>query len=223
MFHDKMYPAFLKKINNNAHITFADQDINQPIIHGGYNNEKFEFHGLHFHWGSKNFRGSEHLINFQHPPGEAHFVHFNKKYKTIAEAITKADGLLVLAFFLKIKYNIEYEDSGLIQRIANAVKLLVQEDKDEPIFLGDMSLDDIIGNKPGLDRYAFYKGSLTTPPCTENVFWYIFPHPIHVTNADLDAFRQLKDNNGKSMSDNFRPLQAINGRTIRVNGFKIQI
>lgn len=34
---------------------------------------------------------------------EAHLVHYNSKYKDFAEAVSKPDGLAVVAFFLEVR------------------------------------------------------------------------------------------------------------------------
>ena len=40
-------------------------------------------------------------------------------------------------------------------------------------------------------QYYRYKGSLTAPPCTENVRWIIFKQPIGIRLMQLDEFRKL--------------------------------
>ena len=50
-----------------------------------------------------------------------------------------------------------------------------------------------------------YRGSLTMPPCTENVEWVVFAEPLEVAQSDIDAFRQI-------FAMNARPTQPINRR-----------
>ncbi|WP_174769853.1 carbonic anhydrase [Paraburkholderia hayleyella] len=50
-----------------------------------------------------------------------------------------------------------------------------------------------------------YTGSLTTPPCTENVHWLVLEEPIEMSAKQIQAFR-------KEFSDNHRPVQPFNGR-----------
>jgi carbonic anhydrase len=50
-----------------------------------------------------------------------------------------------------------------------------------------------------------YRGSLTMPPCTENVDWVVFAEPIEVSQSDIDVFRQI-------FAMNARPIQSINRR-----------
>jgi carbonic anhydrase len=53
-----------------------------------------------------------------------------------------------------------------------------------------------------------YEGSLTTPPCTETVTWIVLDTPATATDAQISAFNSLVPNN-------YRPLQALNGRVIK--------
>jgi carbonic anhydrase len=50
-----------------------------------------------------------------------------------------------------------------------------------------------------------YKGSLTTPPCSEVVDWNVYEHPIEVAAEDIEAFKVI-------FPMNARPLQPVNRR-----------
>lgn len=52
-----------------------------------------------------------------------------------------------------------------------------------------------------------YQGSLTSPPCTENVAWTVLLDPLIVSDAALFAFNSIFPNNA-------RPLQPLNRRYI---------
>jgi hypothetical protein len=41
-----------------------------------------------------------------------------------------------------------------------------------------------------LQDFWRYQGSLTTPPCTENVIWTIFKDPILFIESEFKSFRQ---------------------------------
>ena len=68
-----------------------------------------------------------------------------------------------------------------------------------------VNLTDILPSKLG---YYSYDGSLTTPPCTEGVTFYILRTHGTVSREQLEAFPFKK---------NARPTQALNGRKIREN------
>jgi carbonic anhydrase len=55
--------------------------------------------------------------------------------------------------------------------------------------------------------YYSFKGSLTTPPCSEEVSWYVLKTPVKVEAAQVAAF-------GKLYPMNARPTQPLNGRSI---------
>jgi carbonic anhydrase len=59
------------------------------------------------------------------------------------------------------------------------------------------------------DERSFYEfiGSLTTPPCSENVLWRVLKTPVEVSPSQLAAFRKLYKMNA-------RPVQPLNGRII---------
>jgi carbonic anhydrase len=50
-----------------------------------------------------------------------------------------------------------------------------------------------------------YKGSLTTPPCSESVDWVIMETPIQASAAQIRGLEQV-------YAANARPLQPLNRR-----------
>jgi carbonic anhydrase len=56
--------------------------------------------------------------------------------------------------------------------------------------------------------YYTYGGSLTTPPCTENVTWVVLAKPATLSGSQFQDFRRI-------LGNDFRPLQRSNGRVIR--------
>lgn len=57
-----------------------------------------------------------------------------------------------------------------------------------------------------LSAYSF-EGSLTTPPCSEGVKWYVLKKPIELSKAQISAFRRI-------FKMNARPIQSANGRKV---------
>jgi len=200
------------KITNNGHsvvLQFADSGQPKPLLFGGNlpKGEIFEFDGLHWHWGADSQRGSEHRLDGVSFPVEMHLVHFNKKYGSLESAANKADGLAVAAFFIKVSGR---DNKGYSRVIKN---LYTIKDEKDVAGIGLHSLKDLIPSD-ATNQHFFYQGSLTTPPCTENVFWNVFLDTNYLSEKQLSAFRTLKTQNGRSISDNYRPLQKRNGRQI---------
>ena len=61
---------------------------------------------------------------------------------------------------------------------------------------------------PKDQRYYQFLGSLTTPPCTENVLWMVLKQPTQVSKDQIRLFQQLYPSNA-------RPVQPVNGRPVR--------
>jgi carbonic anhydrase len=56
--------------------------------------------------------------------------------------------------------------------------------------------------------YYIYEGSLTAPPCTEGVTWYVLKTPIEVSAGQIAAFAKLYPHD-------VRPPQPLNGRIVK--------
>jgi carbonic anhydrase len=70
-----------------------------------------------------------------------------------------------------------------------------------------------------LDGLFHYQGSLTTPPCTEGVAWYVLSTPATVSKAQVERLEQvLIDTSPIGFAHNNRPIQDRAGRTIERDG-----
>ncbi len=63
---------------------------------------------------------------------------------------------------------------------------------------------------PSKRAYYTFEGSLTTPPCSEGVRWFVLKQPTSISGAEIAAF-------GKLYPMNARPVQALNGREIKAS------
>ena len=56
--------------------------------------------------------------------------------------------------------------------------------------------------------YYTYLGSLTTPPCSENVTWIVLKNTAEMSKQQFKTFRDI-------LGNDFRPLQERNNRVVR--------
>jgi carbonic anhydrase len=66
------------------------------------------------------------------------------------------------------------------------------------------------GLLPGNRSYWTYMGSLTTPPCTEGVRWFVMKQPITLSQTQLMKYTWM-------FHVNTRPFQDANGRKIEAS------
>jgi carbonic anhydrase len=72
---------------------------------------------------------------------------------------------------------------------------------------------DISQNLPEEKGYFTYEGSLTTPPCSENVTWIVFKEPIEIALEQVELLKYLMPVN------NYREEQPHHGRVIYSTSF----
>ena len=123
---------------------------------------------------------SEHTVDGKHYPLEAHFVNQSQ------------DGrIAVIGVFFKAGR----ENLGFEEVLADVTNKKIDAITD---------IDKII---PENKSFYHYLGSLTTPPLTENVEWYLMKAPLEVSQAQLAAFKKLYAHNN-------REIQPLNDRKI---------
>ena len=60
---------------------------------------------------------------------------------------------------------------------------------------------------PAAHAYYTFEGSLTTPPCSEGVRWFLLKKPATLSPQEITAFARIYPMNA-------RPVQPVNGREV---------
>ncbi|XP_020038348.1 carbonic anhydrase 1 isoform X1 [Castor canadensis] len=207
-------PANAKEIVNvghSFHVVF-DENNNQSVLKGGPLSEGYKLAQFHFHWGSTNDSGSEHTVDGVKYSGELHLVHWNSgKYPSIADAISKSDGLAIIGVLMKVG-----QANPNLQKILDAINAVKTKGKRAPFTNFDPST-----LLPASLDYWTYAGSLTHPPLHESVTWFICKDSISVSPEQLSQFRSLLSNaEGETavpILHNNRPPQPLKGRTVKAS------
>ncbi|XP_037868752.1 putative carbonic anhydrase 3 [Bombyx mori] len=197
-------------VTNNGHTVLIEvKNEPHPRVRGGPLDGDYIFSQMHFHWGDNDTFGSEDTINHRSFPMELHMVFFKEEYGTPTNAVKHHDGLTVLAFFYELDRHQHPAYDDITSALANVTEPYTSVAMSHPFsFLNILPYD--------LKRYFTYKGSLTTPPCSEVVIWLDFEQPIRLTHDQIETFRELKSAHGK-ITHNFRPIQPIGDRIVFYN------
>lgn len=137
---------------------------------------------FHFH------RPSEERINGKAFEMVIHLVHQDPEGKLAVVAVLLDKGL----------------ENPLIQTLWNHMPLEVDQDVTPAVAI------DLNALLPENRAYYTYMGSLTTPPCTEDVLWMVFKQPMPVSADQVAIFSRLYRNNA-------RPIQPSNNRLVKEN------
>jgi carbonic anhydrase len=158
--------------------------VNSQDSYPGYvviGNDQYPLIQFHFH------APSEHTINGVSYDAELHFVNINPNGKAA-----------VLTSLINVgAYNAEFQ-----KVLDNVPTTGGAENSSSGVKLNPMGL------LPTNRREFFtYAGSLTTPPCSEGINFYIFKQPITISADQLAALKAI-------YSGNNRTPQDLNGRVI---------
>jgi carbonic anhydrase len=162
---------------DNGHTIQITNDVPMSTELGGIRYEMVQFH---FH------APSEHTIDGEHTPLEAHFVH-----KSAAGELAVI-GILV--------------EEGAHDVIWEPIIASLPDGPDDDRHVEGLDLD-MSELRPLPRRYYRYEGSLTTPPCSEGVQWVVMAEKRQISRAQMEAMvSHLHHNN--------RPIQPLGSRKI---------
>lgn len=141
---------------------------------------KYELKQFHFH------RPSEEEINGKAYAMTVHLVHADPQGKLAVVAVLLQQG----------------EDNPLVRELWS--DLPKEKDKEEHFNNIQINVASLL---PADHGYYTFDGSLTTPPCSEGVTWYVLKHPVTVTAAEIEQFSKL-------YRHNVRPTQPLYDRVV---------
>jgi carbonic anhydrase len=158
-----------------------------PIFDAHYNNSYITVDGkfyklLNFHMHTH----SENVIDGKQSDLVAHLVH--QSYN---------GDLAVVAVFFE-----ESEENNMDIEKYWGTMPLKRGDRTE---VSGVEISHILPNDT--KHYYTFEGSLTTPPCTEGVKWFVLKDKLSISKAQIEALRKVYPHN-------FRPIQNKNGRKI---------
>ena len=165
------------EILNNGHTIEDDYHNGGTLTVDGHEYKLAQFH---FH------SPSEHTIDGKHAAMEVHLVHKDAEGKLAVIGVMVREGMANPVFAtLWPHLPAQPGRSQAVEGVqVNAAELL-------PLSLASFR----------------YSGSLTTPPCSEQVAWFVLQNPIQASSEQIAEFRKL-------IFGNNRPIQPRNERVI---------
>ena len=160
----------------------------------------YELQQFHMHWGPRTGTGSEHRINGRQAELEIHFVHFKRGADSSQRDYAAVVGVLA---------DVEEGDvSGIWAKLDIPA---IQSNTSSPLSITGLVLSNLLP----IDRsYYYYMGSLTTPPCSEIVQWFVLKNTIKVPSEFLNQLRMVEDPDGHDLEVNYRDAQPIGSRVV---------
>ena len=139
------------------------------------------------------------LVQFHfHKPSEEKVD--GKSHAMVAHLVHKsADGKLAVVAVLL--------DAGGASALIDSIWKNLPKEKEKETLVQSVTVDatNLLPENRG---YYTFQGSLTTPPCSEDVKWLVLKTPVKIAGAEIAAF-------GKIYPMNARPIQPVNGRAVQ--------
>jgi carbonic anhydrase len=174
------YKPSVLKIIDNGHTVQVNYAPGSTITVGGKTYELVQFH---FH------RPSEEKINGKAFDMVAHLVHKNSEGKLAVVAVLVKNG----------------SANPLIDTLWK--NLPAAKGKERVAEGTHIDASELL---PADKAYYTFTGSLTTPPCSEEVTWYVLKSPVELSTKEIQRFAKLYPMNA-------RPVQPLNGRVVEAS------
>lgn len=172
------YKSASKEELNNGHTVQVNIVPGSSITVDGI---KFELKQFHFHTPSEN------TIDGKYFPLEAHFVHADEN-----------GNLAVIG--VMFEYGAK---NPVIEKIWEEMPEHAKDVEKLTI-----SAEDVKNILPANRDYYRFNGSLTTPPCSEGVRWFVMKEPVTISKEQVKKFAEVMHH------PNNRPVQPVNARII---------
>lgn len=171
------------------------------------NGNIYGYYAINFHFHAP----SEHTINGVQYDLELHIVHaMLSQYQTIGST---SRNLSVIGILFKL------DNTAADNPLLAALNLdSVTQSTTQSVTL---DMKTLVGNYlPSPLTYYKYAGSLTTPPCSEWVNWYVVSTPLKINSNQLNKLtsRWAGNSTFAEGKGNNRVTQALNGRTVKLGG-----
>jgi len=178
-------------------IQFAYQRTPLHIVDNGHTIQVNYAPGSFITVGAKRYQLTQ--FHFHHPSEERID---GKRFEMVAHLVhaTREGALAVVAVLL---------DAGAENPVIASLWQHLPAHEGPELKLDDTQID-ATGLLPQDRKYYTFSGSLTTPPCTENVTWFVLRTPVSIAQSQADAF-------GKIYPSDARPIQPLYGRTVLVS------
>lgn len=171
-------PSTDVRIHDNGHTVVYTPTTEDNTIQ--LDNERYVLKQFHYH------TPSEHQFGSQNYPGEIHFVHANSE-----------GNLAVMGIMLQIG-----EANDVLRVLLNGTKITTLNDDEFTANKVDLS-----ALAPVMPTFYHYSGSLTTPPCSEQVQWYVSKQPLTLASDQFAIMSDLYEGNN-------RPIQPQGSRKV---------
>jgi len=190
-------------IENNGH---GSPQINMPKVlssqpgseHHPYvslNGHTYNLVQVHFHCPS------EHSFEGYHGDVEAHLVHADQEGR-----------FLVVAIIMQSNEKAIGKQPYLSALLQTALDQVPDSPGQAYMAKTPIKLHEIMNNSN--QHYNYYKGSLTTPPCSEPVEWIVSTMPQSVSASQVLRLQRLTSS-GRTLSLNSRRTQSSEARPVR--------